>query len=57
LAETENEPARVSAADGAGSAMRFFGCAGDPACAGEDRFCNHINRIGSQSYPVGRGAV
>jgi hypothetical protein len=37
--------------------MRFFGCAGDPACAGEDRVCNHINRIGSQSYRVGLGAV
>ena len=43
-----DEPALVSAVDGAGSAMLFFGCDGDLTRAGHDRFYNHINRIGSQ---------
>jgi len=44
----KDEPALVSAADGAGSAMPGLGCGGDQARAGLGRSCNHVDSIGSQ---------
>jgi hypothetical protein len=44
----KDEPALVSAADGAGSAMPGLGCGGDQARAGLGRSCNHVDSIAAQ---------
>jgi hypothetical protein len=44
----EDEPALVSAADSAGSAMLVLGRDGDQARAGRDHSYNRINSIGSR---------
>ena len=44
----KDEPALVSAADGAGSAMPGLGCGGDQARAGLGRSCNHVDSIAAE---------